>query len=271
MKRIAWAGTLAAALAGSAGAADMPPPAPRMAVMPAPVATLAWTGCYVGGHVGSVRNDSELSSRLNDGFTPAQQAVGFYSYSGSGVSLTAGVHYGCNRQFGNFIIGTDSSFSWAGVDESIAAAHPAAGAVLGAYSESLTQRLDWFSTTRGRFGWADDRWMVFVAGGLATGRVESGYAAVFPAVATFGSSQAHSRYGWTLGGGFEYALSANWFARGEYLYVDLGKYSYTSLNAPPTASIITGVNTRFQVVRLGVSYRFTRLDSMLDWALGGFK
>jgi outer membrane immunogenic protein len=256
---------------GPAGAADIPrAPAYKTPVAP-PV--FSWTGCYVGGHVGGTRNDSELVAQPTGLFAPAVVAAGTFSYNFDDSHVTAGVQYGCNRQFGNWVLGLDSSYSWSGIDETITAAHPATGA-LPAYTETLTQEVRWFSTTRGRIGYAWDRWMIFAAGGLATGRIESTYFSPPSGGFSYAGSRAKTRYGWTAGGGVEYALNQNWFLRGEYLYVDLGDYSYTAFQTPPVPAGFTwGVNvdTKFHVARVALSYRFTNAGSFIEWGLGGFR
>ena len=268
MKRLAIGALAVFAFAGAASAADLP----IRPVYKAPlVEAFSWTGCYFGGHVGGIRNDSRLTSyAFGPAITAAQTAASTYSYDADDTSFTGGVQYGCNYQTGSWVFGTDSSFSWAGIDETFNAFHPAVPGVL-AYNETVSQQVDWYSTTRARLGWARDRWMVFVAGGLATGRVESNFLAVFPA-GTFTGSESKSRYGWTIGGGLEYALSQNWFLRGEYLYVDLGDYSYLSFPSPLTPELFrTEVDTKFHVARIALSYRFTKAPSLLHWALGGFQ
>ncbi len=75
MKRIAL-GTLSVfALAGAASAADMPLKAPLVAPPPA----FSWTGCYIGGNVGGIRNDSRLTNSPSGDyltvFTAAQLAA----------------------------------------------------------------------------------------------------------------------------------------------------------------------------------------------------
>jgi opacity protein-like surface antigen len=75
--------------------------------------------------------------------------------------------------------------------------------------------------------------------------------------------------GWTLGGGFETAITDNWIFRLEYLYVDLGLIgngcaTTVAPNAsgafcfpgPGGPSIATRTNLTDNIVRLGLSYRF---------------
>ena len=84
----------------------------------------------------------------------------------------------------------------------------------------------------------------------------------------FGDSS--TRVGWTVGAGFEYGLTANWSAKAEYMYYDLGSDGY-SVNpgflpdifgtAPFTSQTIE-VNTRGNVVKLGLNYRFTSAPAL---------
>ena len=64
--------------------------------------------------------------------------------------------------------------------------------------------------------------------------------------------QTDTRFGWTAGGGLEYAFMGAWSAKVEYLYVDLGKASCNaaSCGSAPTsrsrpASCAAGVNYHF--------------------------
>jgi outer membrane immunogenic protein len=278
MNRLFLAAIAGVALAssGPANAADLPRPA---AVYKAPVvAAFSWTGCYFGGNGGWIRNDSELTTYPSGAYlsvlSAAQLAASTYSYSGSKSDFTAGVQYGCNKQYGQWVLGLDSDFNWSGISESFNASHPANVALLlPPYTEALTQKLEWFSTTRARLGWAQDRWMIYAAGGLASADVKSSYLATFGPT-TYSGSESKGRYGWTVGGGVEYALDQNWFLRGEYLYIDLGKYSYTNLQGSPPSSVLTwgtDVDTRAHIARAALTYRITTASSWLEWAWGGFK
>ena len=268
MQRFAIGGLLAIMFASAAGAADLPVKAPVYTA--SPVQVFSWTGCYIGGNVGGIINSSELTAYPSGAFSPAAVAAGTYNYDANNSAFSGGVQYGCNRQYGQIVLGLDSDFEWTGLNETVSAAHPPV-APLVAYSETITQKLNWYSTTRARLGWAQDRWMFFVAGGLASGRVKSTYFSPPAGGFAFAGSQSKTRYGWTVGGGVEYALSENWFLRGEYLYVDLGKYRYMSNSTPPSGFTGgTDVDTRAHVARVALSYRFTRAGSLLEWAMGGF-
>jgi outer membrane immunogenic protein len=143
---------------------------------------------------------------------------------------------------------------------------------VGAHVETLTHKLTWFSTTRARIGRAHDRWMIFAAGGLASGHIKSSSYLSGGGADIYSGAEDKTRYAWTVGSGVEYALSQNWFLRGEYLYIDLGKCDYTSDHVPATtANWNTEVNTKVQVARVALTYRFTRAGSPLGCGMGGFK
>jgi len=270
MKQLAFGSLIAAVVmtAGAASAADLGRPAPVYKAPP--VQMFNWTGCYFGGNAGGIFNDSSATSNPT---VPGQPfSDNFSSFSFDSTDFTAGVVYGCNRQFTqNLVVGLDSDFNWSNLSDSISFAHGAAGG-RPAYSGTITQDLDWFSTTRLRLGWAQDRWMVFAAGGLASGKIKSSYSDLDGAGRTFTGSDSTWKYGWTIGGGVEYALSQNWFLRGEYMYLDLGKTNYQSLsNTAASGTWLTEVDTKAHVVRAALTYRITTAGSWLEWAAGGFR
>jgi outer membrane immunogenic protein len=74
-------------------------------------------------------------------------------------------------------------------------------------------------------------------------------------------SSSKTRTGWTAGGGIEYLLDQHWSAKVEYQFVDLGTETVRIVNlirvagfAP--ASFNTAFRDQFNVVRLGLNYRF---------------
>jgi outer membrane immunogenic protein len=103
---------------------------------------------------------------------------------------------------------------------------------------------NWLATVRGRVGYAWDRVMPYITGGLAAGDIEAkqvGFAGVHD-----------TKAGWTVGGGVEAALGANWTAKLEYLHVDLGHINCDALSCSSPAR----VGFQADEVRAGVNYRF---------------
>ena len=103
---------------------------------------------------------------------------------------------------------------------------------------------NWLATVRGRVGYAWDRVMPYLTGGLAVGDIHANQGSFA------GASDTNA--GWTAGAGVEAAIAANWTAKLEYLYVDLG-----NINCPAgSCAAPTNVDFRTHVVRAGVNFRF---------------
>jgi outer membrane immunogenic protein len=100
-------------------------------------------------------------------------------------------------------------------------------------------RNNWLSTVRGRLGYAFDRFMPYVTGGVAFGDIKTSVAGIGDSTAT--------RTGWTVGGGLEAAIAGPWTVKVEYLHVDLG-----SGDSPVGSS----ENFKTNIVRAGINYRF---------------
>jgi len=83
-------------------------------------------------------------------------------------------------------------------------------------------------------------------------------------VTCFAGSSSAIRTGWTAGGGAEWLLDQHWSAKIEYQFVDLGTDTVrvTALAVPTAPAGLTAApfnaafHDRFNVVRLGLNYRF---------------
>lgn len=228
-RALASATTLAAlaVMASSAGAADLsrrpPPPSPAPPVY-APVPHYNWTGFYIGINGGGAWG---ARSRFDLPGSPSARL----DVSG----WVAGGTLGGNYQLGHFVFGLEGDVDAADIRGSTAC--------LGGFACRI--RNDWLTTARGRVGYAFDRLLPYLTGGLAAGGLNASIAGI--------GSASDTHAGWTVGGGIEFALTGNWTAKAEYLYVDLGSFDCVPCNAgPPPAS--AGFTTN--VVRAGVNYRF---------------
>lgn len=122
---------------------------------------------------------------------------------------------------------------------------------------------------RGRIGWlATPNLLLFGTGGFAQAgtRLLSFRLLGFGAICTsgvicFAGSSSEIRTGWTAGGGVEWLLDQHWSAKIEYQFVDLGTETVRITALVPfaettPASFNAAFHDRFNVVRLGLNYRF---------------
>jgi outer membrane immunogenic protein len=257
---------LLAVSAVQAMGADLPAKAPMVPVM-APV--FSWTGVYIGANVGGAFNDSHFNLDPTGCFLTGCGAGGVGGNAsrtdaarfGNNAAFTGGGQIGYNWQFSpSWLFGLETDINYNGTRSSVNAILPLPFAAGSTFNYTISQKLDWFGTARGRLGWLPaDRVMIYGTGGLAYGRVTSSTGVFFP---TSGDSYAGSidnvRLGWTAGGGIEWAFAQNWTAKAEYLYVDLGNVQYT--DACVTFCIgntySSTVRTREHIARFGINYLF---------------
>lgn len=244
MKHLLLSSAIFFAISSTALAAD------AVVYEPAP-AGFIWTGGYVGLHAGygwgsvhDVSNPNATKQDIDGGF--------------------GGIQAGYNYQFSNNVVlgvEADASFGDIGatfdgrtIDEN----NPY-------YTEDKVKAL---GTLRARLGYAADRFMPFVTGGLAWGNTDHtlGCDSDRPILTNgcggsgsderFETSKSDTSVGWTAGAGAEYALAANWTLKAEYLYVDLGKNKVTLVDPFYPARSERNFETKFSTVRLGVNYKF---------------
>jgi len=197
----------------------------------------------------------------------------------SGSGYEAGVQVGCNKQIDHLVFGAEADWQWSGLNSTIDASYPAF-ANLGnpaytnaAHTESLSSKLDWLSTVRGRVGYAFDHLLVYATGGLAIAQFESDTTVsfgTFPTLPVYDGalhvgSDKTTQLGLALGGGLEYAFAPNWSLKAEYLYLSFTGFNYNSplvsaaVRFSPGYAWNTSVTPHEQIVRAGINYKF-------DWA-----
>lgn len=224
MKAFLFSSTAALAMIGvvaAASAADMRPPPPPPTRAPVLVPAYNWTGFYLG---------------INGGY-----GFGRSTWDGLPASFDvkggmAGGQLGYNWQFGQFVYGVEGDGDWTDLRGKANRAD---------CNVECQTRNDFLATARGRLGIAADRWLPYVTGGLAVGDIK----ATVPGLNGIDKTNA----GWTAGGGLEFALSGNWTAKAEYLYVDLG-HAGCSVDCGLPSGNNVGLTTN--VVRGGLNYRF---------------
>ena len=141
---------------------------------PAFVPGYTWTGFYAGINGGYGWGSSDWNGFLSD-----------TDVSGGLVGLTAGY----NWQTGALVFGLEGDIDWSNIRGSFASATCPIG---------CETKNNWLGTVRGRIGYAFDRVMPYVTGGLAVGDIKASRAGFV------GASDTNA--GWTIGGGVEGAL-----------------------------------------------------------------
>jgi outer membrane immunogenic protein len=194
MKKILIAGLAGAALScAPALAADMPLKAPQLA------APFNWGGFYVGAYVGGVWGNTHV--RRFDGATSFNPI----DADPSGVGIGGLVGY--NLQNGQTVFGLESDAGWLNAKATDNQFSSASGL-------TVPVKINFEGRIRGRFGYAIDRSLFFIAGGVSFGHEM--VTLNDPGFATPSVSKDH--IGWNIGAGLDYAFLNNWIGRVEYIY-----------------------------------------------------
>lgn len=228
--------------ANSATAADMAVKARPAPIMAAP---FSWTGFYVGANVGGGWGTKDWTDPNNCVLcTGIPRYLGRTDVSG----WLAGGQIGANYQFGAVVLGIEADASWADINGSHFDITTPANA--------LGTKVDAVGSVTGRLGYAFDRALVYVKGGAAWVnekhwiRDGTGF--------QFATANDLTRWGWTIGGGLEYAIDYNWSVKGEYQYMDFSNESDTRFRCPPCnlGDFSFRIDQKVNIAKIGLNYRF---------------
>ena len=223
MRRVCMACVGLAALAfaaAPAAGADLPPRYPQPYAAPAYAPIYNWTGFYFGINGGGGWGQSQW-----DG-------VDKFDISGGLIGGTIGYNA---QNLGPFIVSEEFDFSWRKFNFTI----PAATCMPNCNLQS-----NWVSTARLRFGYAIDRFMPYVTGGLSMSDFNSSAAG-----APFGPAN-NVTFNWVAGGGVEFIIDGPWSGKVEYLYANHTRFAcVVECNGP----VNLGVSE--SIFRVGVNYR----------------
>jgi outer membrane immunogenic protein len=244
MKRILIASVAAAAFGGApAFAADMAVKAP-------PLPTYSWTGCYAGVEGGGAWGRTKQVDK--DAFD-----IGTHFYGATIIDTQIdggllGGTAGCNYQTANVVLGIEGDLSWANLKGQSNSLPP--------FGTTFVEgaKVSWIDTLRGRVGYATDRTLWYLTGGVAIADVRA-TEPFDPGIATPGPlpDAGKIRTGWTIGAGVEWRLpDPHWSIKAEYLYVDFGSsfYGFEPIDLDRNVSL------HENIVRAGLNYKF-------DWGM----
>ena len=238
------------AISGTAFAADLPSRRAPPVFAPPPPPIFSWTGFYIGVQVGlAFGRDAETF------YAPGFPELGTASIlNGRPNGIIGGGHVGYNYQlpgFGGFG-GFGGGGLVVGIEGDLDGTDYRSTQTLGAGDFAFSQgfKSDIGGSLRGRLGIAAGRALFYATGGVALAEFQENYGTILGA-----DQYNHSRVGYTVGAGVEYAITTNLSIRGEYRYTDYGHY--TDLLSNSALGLVAAqhhiVQNRAQV---GVSYKF---------------
>lgn len=233
-------GAVALSLSVPASAADLaarpytkaPPP------MMAPI--YDWTGFYIGA---------------NGGWGQSRNCVDFVTAAGTFASGcgdrsggVAGGQIGYRWQTNQFVFGLEAQGDWADIKNTrVSLFNP---------TLSTTAKTDAIGLFTGQLGWAWNSALLYVKGGAA---VTSNRLTIFDNTTGIGLVSADStRWGGTLGVGFEYGFTPNWSIGAEYDHLWMGHANNSfSVADPRLAAVLNDrISQDVDMVTVRLNYRF---------------
>jgi outer membrane immunogenic protein len=245
---------------GAAQAADLAS-RKELPLAPPPPPAFSWTGIRLGvngGWAGGTANPTATMTVPSVGGLPA-----FGTVTSGSANLSGGIVGGQSSALwqlsNNIVIGYESDFQWSGSRSQTNNLATVAGA-----------GIDWFGTERGRIGYAFGRFLPYVTGGLAYGKLTGNVSQVV-GNAAFAAAGSSTQAGWTVGGGLEYAFTDSISVKVEYLYAQFQGMQRTTVGiayGPNGATALAPVqfNTgtiNMNIARVGVNYKFDVFGTIL--------
>jgi outer membrane immunogenic protein len=240
----------AACAATAANAADIeqpniPPPVPPAVYAPALPPIYSWTGFYLGGNGGYGFASGKGTATIVGGPFNGLNTSSSANIQGG----IAGAQVGFNWQTGPFVLGVEGDGEWSGQSNTTNVGCGVGCNVAG------TAAIKWFATARARVGYAFDRLMIYGTGGAAWLNANDNISASAGGTTVNLLSASSTPIGFAVGGGIEYEITNNLFARAEYLYMQAN--STLTAPVPLVGGTISDTGTiRDSIVRGGINYRF---------------
>ena len=248
--------------AGAASAADLNNGGPRVSMKdeaPAPYRACSgdrFAGFYAGATAGMTAFNSKWEETSNDfggSFLGAPQ-------KNTDAGFTGGGTLGYNRVRCNTLFGIEADFNFADIGGEKVYLGP--GVNTGGVG--VINKLGDYATLRARLGFVADRTLFYATGGLAWADLRHALNDSYPnslGNVHYGISGPapdfnNWKLGWTVGGGFETAVTERISLKGEALYMDFGsrKYGFNDVGTPPDPYTFSN-HTNAVTARVGINFK----------------
>jgi outer membrane immunogenic protein len=181
-----------------------------------------WNGFYGGVNVGHASGTNH-ADRLTGG-------EGSFSHISGGFG---GAQIGYNFQADRIVYGLEADIQRSDISGEAAVNS----------NDYRSQKIDWFSTVRGRFGYTFGNFLLYGTGGFAIADVKANDTSTF-------LEDKQTQHGWTAGAGAEWAFDKNWMLDAQYLRISLDKKDFHFND------ITNQNNSDFNVFKIGINYKF---------------
>jgi outer membrane immunogenic protein len=196
-------------------------------------APYTWTGFYLGGNIGAGWNSGSFTDNVSG-----------LIFNEDNSGPIGGVQLGYNYQIRTFVIGAEWDADWTSISHRGFADTVAPIGTVQGLSETR-----WVTTVAARLGVVGESWMAYfkVGGGWVNESNRMDDLTTLRSVSLSGTQS-----GPLFGGGFAYALTANWISRVEYDFIDLGDASAPGF----IANERLGLSHSLQMLKIGLDYKF---------------
>jgi outer membrane immunogenic protein len=225
-------------MAAPALAADLPVKAPPVYVPP----MYNWSGFYIGADGGWGR-----SNNCWDFFAAGGGVLPAGCFDKSGGIVGGQIGYRWQQPNNNFVIGVEAQGDWADLNRSqVSVLDPAL---------TLGNKMDALGLFTAQFGWATQNWLWYVKGGAA---VTNNTFTVSSTIGGLGLASAGStRWGGSVGTGFEYGFTPNWSVGFEYDHLMMGAQDFAlPIATPLPGGSLAHVTQGVDIATVRVNYRF---------------
>lgn len=232
--RLAIATSALVPAAALAADLDIPPPVDDLRP-----AAYDWSGAYLGAYGAAIATDGFFNytcTPAGGGTCTPPPAI---DPEHDGIGYGGGILAGYNFQMDQIVFGVEGDWGMTGkVARNL---EPGINTYL---------QFDQLATLRARLGWAQDRTLFYVTGGAVAADVK------FWAQMASAESDNQWVWGWTVGGGIEHAITDNFTARLEYLYMSLPDTTFSMTDVAGTTFAPTQEFTDAHMVRAALTYKF---------------
>ena len=228
-------GLVALGMTAPASAADLrprpaPPPPPMVA------AIYDWSGFYIGG---------------NGGWGQSRNCVDFVTFADACSERSAGLaggQLGYRWQAGTWVFGLEGQGDWADLSNTrVSVFRP---------EFSTRTKTDGIGLFTGQIGWAWNTALFYVKGGAAV--TSNRFSILDTLTGNELASASSTRWGGTVGVGWEWGFAPNWSAGIEYDHLFMGdaNNSFSVANPALAAVLNSRITQDVDMVTVRVNYRF---------------